>query len=158
MFSISFGELRTVYPVVMNLASQTFPARQGAVRTMYWIGNLAQKLGSALSTAQKEEIKVIKKHAKLDDKGDFIPKMQPATETEPEKAIPGTYIILDGHRELLQKDLNEFAAIPALEMKCDKFKIDDFDGVTGLSPEALLALDPIIDMQEEKLADVLLLK
>jgi len=156
MFTLNFGELRQVDAAVNELLTKQFPVRPGSTKTMYWLGNLAKKIASGMTDGQAEYVKVVKRHAKLDEKGNFIPAIEPAvlgedgaviTEAKP---IPNSYILLDDHKDLLQKDMDEFATIPAITMKCNKFQLSELEGVPGLTPEMLLSLDPIIDFETQE--------
>jgi hypothetical protein len=150
MFTLTFGEVKRIDQAVHELLNKTFPTRAGAVKTAYWLGNLAKKIESSLQQAQVEYIKVVKKHAKLDDKGEFVPAMSPEEKdaegvvTKESAPIPHSYVLLDDHKELLEKDMEEFTNIPGVTMKCEKFKIDEFEGVPGITPDMLLALEPIL--------------
>lgn len=100
------------------------------------IARLGRKFKEETAVVQELFLKHVKKHAKLDEKGEIEPRKD-----EKGKAVAGTYFIEDARVEEWKKACEEFDSTE-VELPVHPIHMDDLEGV-GLSPADLNALHPV---------------
>lgn len=141
MFKLKFADVKNqdFVRAYMKIITHT---EYKDTKTAYNIAKIARKFDQESKLSQELYVKLIKKYAKLDDKGEIAPRK------EGERVIPNTYEIRDEAVEdgSWKKAAEDFDATE-FEIACHKVKLSDLNNV-GLSPVDLLALEDIIDLEE----------
>lgn len=81
-----------------KLANYPFKAQ----KTAYDVMRITNKMTQEEKNAQELYLKMLKQHAKLDAKGEFVPRM------EGDKAVPDTFVVDDAKLGEFQKATEEF--------------------------------------------------
>ena len=100
------------------------------------IAKLGKKFREETALVQELYLKLVKKHAKLDEKGEIEPRKENG------KTIPGTFWIEDSRIEEWKAACIEFDSTE-VELPCHNIHMEDLEGV-GLSPADLIELAPLI--------------
>lgn len=149
MFKLKFSDTQsrqflTAYRKVMQ-----FTGFKDSTIT-YNATKIGRKFDQEAQICQETFIKLAKNFAKLDEKGNFVLQEKENINAKGEKVvtkIPNTFVtreecLADGSWE---KALKEWNAME-FEIQCHKIKLADLNGA-GLSPEDLLALDALLDVE-----------
>lgn len=112
-------------------------------KTAYWVSRIAEKMEKESNYVQEAWMKLIKEHALLDEKGEFVP-----LEHDGQKQL-GTYQIPEDRQEAFKKAAEIFGETEAEIELNSKLSFAMFEN-TGieLTPRELSALDPLLNTLE----------
>ena len=99
------------------------------------VANLIDEIAARESDVHKEWITLLKEHAVLDEKGDFLPK-----KNHDDKIIPNSFIPKDQDKLDIARD--EFDK-KTFTISADRIAMDDLKNV-GLTPYEIKQLQPLI--------------
>lgn len=131
---VKLGDFRSplFMQAVAKLAAHNFKDQKAAYNVM----RLLKKIQSEGELAQAQFIKLVKQHAKLDDKGNFVP-----IDDDPKNK--DTYQIPDENQETWKTALKDFQE---LEVTIERYpiKIEDLNG-SALTPGDLMLLETMLE-------------
>ena len=119
------------------------------IKTAYTIAKVMVKMEQEMKVAGELYTKLIKKYAKLDDKGELIPQTKTLSEkdqADKQVPIPGTFQILPNQEEAFVKEADEFMAI-SFQLGYNAIPLVELEG-SGLSAMQLHIISPIINPLE----------
>lgn len=111
------------------------------VKTSYNIAKIIRITGNHRRDAKPEYVKLLKKHCKLTEAGEFVPETRKNEKGET-VTLPGSYIVREESKEAFEKDVKAFLDID-IEIECHKINLNDFEDVK-VDAHTLSLLEPVL--------------
>jgi len=121
MIKIQLGELRNIAEGLNEILTKELP-----IKPAYWFGKLGKKVHKELAEFEENRVKLIKKYASKDDKGEFIVKDN-KYEFEDKEAFNSEFIELAGteieidFNPISIEQLGDAKITPVIMMALEKF-------------------------------------
>jgi len=133
MFKLTHGELMKQD---FGMALQQLGELKLPVKTAWNITRMLRQIGKKFEEAGEPYTNVLKEHCELSEDGNLKPQENPEVKDKDGKVVkeatpvPNTYVVKEGKKEALEKELKEFMDI-AVEIESFKIKIDELKDKQG---------------------------
>lgn len=113
-----------------------FPAR-----VAYTLAKISEKAEKEVELMRELWVKLLKQHATLDEKGEFVPKQ--STDGKP---VPGTFVVAEDKQAEFKKAGEEFGEIE-INFTQHKLTFADLASIS-LTPQDIATLEPFLNIAE----------
>ena len=136
MFKLKYSDMKS-REFIMALGKCMQNTNYKSTTIAYNVAKIGRKFDQETKICQELYLKVIKAHAKLDEKGNIAPRVEGG------KPVPNTYEISDDKVEAWKKACEDFDNT-LIEIPCNKINLSDLENA-GMSPADLVALEPVLE-------------